>query len=174
MVQYMMAVMLGGMSSATEPLDQTEREALGVILFPQTRIKKTADRNDRGRRGAGHGAEEHAGDLRRECKAAGGIADHGCGPIHDAPPDASIFHNIGSENEEGNGQQREFIDAAEHLHGNNGQLVVGEEKDRRRGGKAECNKNRSAEEEEQEQACDQKNVHFHKYDLPSLSSSRAD
>ena len=80
-------------------------------------------------RRAGDRREDHAGEDAGRGKAALDAADHRLGEVDEAPRHAAMGHQIAGEDEEGDRQQREGIEAGEDLLGNDQKRQRREESD---------------------------------------------
>ena len=73
-----------------------------------------ADAGGVGERGAGHAGEDHRADDVHLRETALHPADEGDGEGVDAPGDAGDVHQVAGEDEEGDGEEREALDAGDH------------------------------------------------------------
>ena len=84
-------------------------------LLLHLRDQERADAGGVGRGGARDAGEEHADQDVDVAEPARQMADHGPGEVDQAIGDAGRVHQVGGQQEEGDGQQHEGVVGLEHL-----------------------------------------------------------
>jgi hypothetical protein len=84
-------------------------------MLDQRRNQDGADGERRGHRRARHGREDHAGQHAGHGQAALHTTDQALGKLHQPARNATGFHDVAGQDEEGNRGQRKLVDRVEHL-----------------------------------------------------------
>ena len=100
---------------------EADREALVVAALDHRRVEDAAERRGVGRAAAGDARQEHADDDVHMREPAAQVADHRHGELDEPLGDAADRHHAAGEEEERQRQQREAVDAVEHLLHRDGQ-----------------------------------------------------
>ena len=108
---------------------------VGVALFLLEGSENAAHGDGRGNAGAGHGAEEHVRDDVGLGQGARQTMCHQLGAADKPSGDAAGVHQVTGEDKERNCQQREGVDALEHLLSSDDQRLGVGHNDVERGGR---------------------------------------
>ena len=95
-------------------------------MFDERRNQHRADGKGGGNRGAGNGTKNHAGQHAGHGQATLHTAHNALGKFNQTTRNATGFHDVAGQDEEGDGGQGKFVDRVEHfLDGNQHVGVAG-------------------------------------------------
>ena len=133
---------------------EAHRELLVVAALLHRRAEDRADGGGVGGARAGDAGQEHAHDHVHVGQPAAQVPDHRHRELHQALRDAAVGHDVAGEEEERQREQREGVDAGEHLLDRDHERQVRHPDDEQRA-QDEGERDRHAQDEEQRQRDEQ-------------------